>query len=324
MICERCATDTPAPATRCASCGATLAARDTMLAARGAVFDQDADRSVPRAGVLASLGAALLIGLAAVALAVRPVAAPSRADATRVTNGVLPAASVGTTVPAVSSSGAGASTVPATTQATTTSAVPTTEAAADTSSPVPTSTTPPSTAPPAPTTVAIWEPPPVPDGPPPTSGPGAPQVATETLRSGVRAVDAYPFLLRTQALADAWAAGDGAAARALDLRPATDDDYEERFGAIDRLSLILVDAGAGTGDYELLVIEVQLRGGGERTRLDCAQYVSDGSTGNATRRGGFRLALLEGNVGPEAVRSGDDFDALVRRCTFGAVRASLD
>lgn len=291
------------------------------------MFDQDADVPPPRSraavaaialAVMAIMGGLLLVVL-------RPAGDDDRAPADLTADGASIAAPGSTAASTSPPTSEVASTSPPTTApaTTTSSTLPSTMVAATTTVASTTAPTSPPADPGPTTTLAIWALQPIPETAPP-NGPGSPQIHLEVFASGVRAVDAQPFFFRTQLLADAWATGDFQLARTIDLRARAGPEYEARFTDLDRSSLILIDAGVSGGSYELLVIEVNVESGGTTTRLHCAQYVSEGTTGNVVRRGSIELGTYDRNVTPEELRSATEvFDGLLDSCTFGLLQPQL-
>ncbi|MFN3257176.1 MAG: zinc ribbon domain-containing protein [Ilumatobacter sp.] len=300
-----------------------------------ALFDQDAVSTTNRGA---------LIAVAIVVVAVLTVAGifitTSRSDSDTTTPSLPTVSSVGDDAAATSNpvtlppatlppaTTTPTTTTPATTTPPTTAPATTTPATTTPPTTSPATTTPATTAAPAPPTTAppLWAVPTIPPPPLPTSGPGSPLIAAEVFPGGVRAVDAQPFFLRVQALADALAAGNYGEARSIQLESLGDDSaYAARYGQLDRSSLLLVDAGVAGGSYELLTIEMNLEESASFTRVLCTQFVADGAQGRVTRRGGFELERWPENITSEQLRNNAAlFDGLRTRCTFGSVRPSLE
>lgn len=348
--CANCSALNAAEAKYCRACGREFADGPSG-STRPVVDDHETatplfDQAAPSSGRPVGLMVGAVVAVVALLGAGLVFIAGRGDDDTATADAVTPSAVTPSTVPAQGADTAAPSTIPAATVAITTTpptttpptTLPPTTLPPTTVPPttVPPTTVPPSTAPPTtlppttvppPTTVApnIWDTPVLPSPPLPTSGPGSPLIDGAQLPSGVRAVDAHPFLLNAQGLVDALAAGDWATARVLDPSiTATDDELATTFAALDRASLILLDAGVAAGSYEMAAVEVLYNGAEEKTAVRCVQFVANGATGAVSRRGAFPITTIDGNVTPEAVRLDAATFAEVRsRCTFATLAAVI-
>lgn len=155
----------------------------------------------------------------------------------------------------------------------------------------------------------------------PISGAGSPQLLSEPLPSGVSWVDAATSLGIAQRLADALAKGDWATARQLDAgEDLTDDAYGSGYGALDRASLMLVDARPEGGGYRLLLVSVANERNGTQTTLYCLEWTVDPAAQLVRQHRGVvgQIGRVPTAVSPEGVRNDPALDSLVRTaCSWG-------
>jgi hypothetical protein len=150
----------------------------------------------------------------------------------------------------------------------------------------------------------------------PLSGPGSPQLLSNPLPSGQTWNDVAPSLAVAQRLADALANDDWNTARRIDADKAnsSDSQYVAGYSALDRASLMLLDARREGGAQRLLVVSVANERSGAQTSLYCLEWSVDVAAGTVHQHGGVvgQVARVATAVSPEGVRNDPSLDAAAR------------
>jgi hypothetical protein len=150
----------------------------------------------------------------------------------------------------------------------------------------------------------------------PLSGPGSPQLLNNPLPAGLKWDDVAPSLAVAQQLADALANDDWATARRIDTDKAdsSDSQYAAGYGALDRASLMLLDARTEGRGQRLLLVSVANEQSGAQTSLYCLEWSVDPAAGTVRQHGGVvgQVARVAAAISPEGVRNDASLDAAVR------------
>jgi hypothetical protein len=123
-------------------------------------------------------------------------------------------------------------------------------------------------------------------------------------------------LALAQQLADALANDDWTTARRIDADKAnsSDSQYAAGYGALDRASLMLLDARPEGGGQRLLVVSVANEQGGIQTSLYCLEWSVDAAAGTVRQHGGVvgQIARVASALSPEGVRHDASLDTTAR------------
>ncbi len=150
----------------------------------------------------------------------------------------------------------------------------------------------------------------------PLSGPGSPQLLSNPLPSGLTWEKVAPSLAVAQQLADALANDDWDTARRIDTDKAnsSDSQYATGYSALDRASLMLLDARPEGRGQRLLVVSVANERAGAQTSLYCLEWSVDAAAGTVHQHGGVvgQVARVASAISPEGVRNDASLDAAAR------------